>query len=139
MIEVTPSITIDDSEIQVDFVRSSGPGGQNVNKVATAAQLRFDVRGSPSLPDALKERLVKLAGSRMTGDGVLVIDARRYRTQEQNKADALARLADLLSRAATPPRPRKRTRPSLAARQERLDTKRQRSGIKKMRRRVEDD
>lgn len=138
MVEITSSLTIDDGEIQMDFVRSSGPGGQNVNKVATGVQLRFDVRSSPSLPEAVKERLVRLAGSRMTDEGILIIDAHRYRTQEQNKADALARLADLVSRAAIPPRTRKKTRPTLASQLERLNNKRQRSGIKKMRQRVDD-
>src|SRR5512145_1420050 len=110
MIEVTPDIAIDEGELQYEFIRSSGPGGQNVNKVATAVQLRFDVINSPSLPEDVKARLVTLAGSRLTGDGVLIIEARQYRTQDQNRADALLRLIDLLRQAAQKPKPRKKTR-----------------------------
>src|SRR5512137_2096505 len=106
MHRVTDTIAIDDSELSETFVRASGPGGQNVNKVATAVQLRFDVRHSPSLPPAVRERLARLAGARLTEAGVLVINARRHRTQEQNRRDALARLVDLVRRAAEPPRPR---------------------------------
>ena len=134
MIDVTPSLSIDESEIQMEFIRSSGPGGQNVNKVATAVQLRFDVAGSPSLPEDVKARLVTFAGSRLTGDGVLIIEAHQYRTQEQNRADALLRLVDLLRQAAHRPKPRKKTRPSVAAKARRLDEKRQRGEIKRMRR-----
>ncbi|RPJ45783.1 MAG: aminoacyl-tRNA hydrolase [Chloroflexi bacterium] len=134
MIEITPSLSIDESEIQYDFVRSSGPGGQNVNKVATAVQLRFDVAHSPSLPDDVKSRLATAAGSRLTGDGILIIEARQYRTQDQNRADALLRLIDLLRQAANPPRPRKKTRPSVAAKARRLDEKKKRSDVKHLRR-----
>ncbi len=134
MIEITPSLSIDDNEIQLDFIRSSGPGGQNVNKVATAVQLRFDVAHSPSLPEEVKTRLSQLAGSRLTADGVLIIEARQYRTQEQNRADAQLRLIDLLRQAAQKPRPRKKTRPSVAAKARRLDEKRQRSETKRLRR-----
>lgn len=133
MLEITPSVSIDENEIRIDFVRSSGPGGQNVNKVSTAAQLRFDVAHTPSLSDEVKERLVKLAGSRMTTEGVLVIEAHQYRTQEQNRADALLRLTDLIREAARKPRPRKKTRPHAGAVAERLDQKKQRGEIKRIR------
>lgn len=133
MLEITPSLSIDENEIRIDFVRSSGPGGQNVNKVSTAAQLRFDVAHTPSLSDEVKERLVKLAGSRMTTEGVLVIEAHQYRTQEQNRADALLRLTDLIREAARKPRPRKKTRPHAGAVAERLDQKKQRGEIKRIR------
>ncbi len=134
MIEITSSLSIDESEIQFDFVRSSGPGGQNVNKVSTGVQLRFDVRASPSLPGDVKMRLDRLAGSRMTADGVLVIDAHRYRTQDQNRADALMRLISLLTQAAVAPRPRHATRPTQASRVRRLEAKHLHSAIKHLRR-----
>jgi ribosome-associated protein len=133
MIEVIPSLFVDESEIQIDFIRSSGPGGQNVNKVSTAAQLRFDVENSPSLPSEVKYRLAKLAGSRMTNEGILIIDAHQYRTQEQNRADAMLRLMDLLRQASQKPKPRKHTRPSASARAARLDEKRHRGDIKRLR------
>ena len=125
---------IPENELSISFVRSSGPGGQNVNKVATAAQLRFDVRNSPSLAEEVKERLARLAGSRMTQDGILVIEAKRFRTQEQNRADALERLAGFLERAARRPRVRHATRPSLAARVRRVEAKKIRGAVKKQRR-----
>src|SRR5947199_6188293 len=108
MIRITDTISLDDSEIEESFVRSSRPGGQNVNKLATAVQLRFDVRRSPSLPERVRERLERLAGRRLTGDGVLVITAQRHRTQERNREDALERLLDLIRRAAEPPPPPRR-------------------------------
>jgi ribosome-associated protein len=136
MIPITPTLALDENEIQLDFVRASGPGGQNVNKVATAAQLRFDVRRSPSLPDGVRERLMRLAGRRITEDGVLIITAQRFRTQERNRQDALDRLVELVRRAAEPPKLRRKTRPTLAAKARRLDTKRQRGQTKRLRRPV---
>ena len=139
MIEVTSSVKIDESEIQLDFIRASGPGGQNVNKVASSVQLRFDVRKSPSLEADVKERLIKLSGSRMTEDGVLIIEAKRYRTQEHNRSDALQRLVTLIQKALEKPRSRRKTRPTLASQQRRLQQKKHRSGIKQTRRGVHDD
>jgi len=136
---VTRSIAIDESELVEEFVRSSGPGGQNVNKVATAVQLRFDVASSPSLPDDVRDRLVSIAGKRVTKDGVLVIEARRYRTQERNRKDARERLAALIRRAAVKPRSRKPTRPTRAARERRLEAKKQRGQRKRQRKRVGPD
>lgn len=138
MIEVTSSISIPENEIQLEFVQSSGPGGQNVNKVATAVQLRFDVRRSPSLPDDVRQRLEQLAGKRLKDDGVLVIDAHRYRSQEQNRQDAIDRLIAMIRKASQKPRMRKRTQPSVESRQKRLNEKRRRSEIKRLRRRVEE-
>lgn len=134
MIEVTSSIKLDESELRFDFVRASGPGGQNVNKVATAVQLRFDIRNSSSLPPEVKERLVKLAGSAVTSEGVLVLTARRYRTQEQNRVDAIQRLTNLIRQAAVEPRKRKPTRPGAAASGARLKSKTRRGEIKRARR-----
>jgi ribosome-associated protein len=134
MIQVTSRIAIEERELEERFIRASGPGGQNVNKVATAVQLRFDVAGSPSLPEPVRARLTRLAGRRLTRDGVLVIEAQRYRTQERNRKDALDRLIALIRRAAEPPRPRRKTRPSRAAREARLATKKIRGWIKGARR-----
>ncbi len=133
MIQVTETIQIDEDELEFSFIRSPGPGGQNVNKVSTSAQLRFDVTRSPSLSDDIKERLKILAGSRSTLDGVIVITARKYRSQERNKEDAIARLTDLIRLAAEPQKPRKRTKPTAASRYRRLDKKNQRSQVKRLR------
>jgi ribosome-associated protein len=138
MIEITPVIALDEQEIKIDFVRAAGPGGQNVNKVPTAVQLRFDVRNSPSLPDDVRERLARLAGRRLTAAGELVIQTRRFRTQEQNRQDALNRLVELIRRAAEKPRPRRSTRPSPAVKERRLVAKRHRSEAKRHRRSVSD-
>ncbi len=133
IMEITPTISIPDNELTFTFVRSSGPGGQNVNKVSTAAQLRFDVLKSASLTVDVKERLAKLAGIRMTQDGILIIEAKRYRTQEQNRADALLRLSALIQKAANRPRTRLATRPGLSARIKRVESKKKRGAVKKQR------
>ena len=139
MLKITPEIAVSDDEIVLQFVRASGPGGQHVNKVATAVQLRFDVAGSPSLPDEVRTRLRSIAGRRLTERGILVIDARRFRTQERNRQDAIERLVTLIRRAAQRPKPRKKTRPSAGARQRRLEEKRRRGDTKLLRRRVTDE
>jgi ribosome-associated protein len=134
VIQVTDAITLDERELEESFVRSSGPGGQNVNKLATAVQLRFDVRRSPSLPEPVRQRLEQLAGRRLTGDGVLIITAQRHRTQERNREDAQERLLDLIRRAAEPPPPSRRpTRPSKGARERRLGEKARRGQVKSLR------
>jgi ribosome-associated protein len=133
MIRITDDIAIDEREIEESFIRASGPGGQNVNKLSTAVQLRFDARRSPSLPNDVSTRLQRLAGSRLTKDGVLVITAQRHRTQERNRDDALARLIDLIRQAAVPPTPRRATRPTAASRARRLQGKKRRSTIKGLR------
>jgi ribosome-associated protein len=134
VIRVTDHISIDAREIEESFVRDSGPGGQNVNKLATAVQLRFDVRGSPSLPAEVRARLERLAGTRVTRDGVLIIIAQRHRTQARNREDALERLVELISRAAVAPRLRRPTRPSAAARKRPVEAKKHRAGVKRLRR-----
>jgi ribosome-associated protein len=133
MIRITDHIAIDESELDESFIRSSGPGGQNVNKLSTAVQLRFDVRRSPSLTDEVRARLARLAGRRLTRDGVLIITAQNHRTQERNRADALDRLIELIRQAAVRPVPRRATRPTKASRRRRLDSKKRRSGIKALR------
>jgi len=134
MIEITNTILLDPREISESFIRSPGPGGQNVNKVATAVQLRFDLRRSPSLPESVRARAVRLAGQRLTKDGVIVITAGRFRTRERNREDALARLVALLRKAAQRPTPRRATKPSAGAKRRRLDDKARRGAVKKLRR-----
>jgi ribosome-associated protein len=138
MIQVTPNITIDESEIDYSFVRSSGPGGQNVNKVSSAVVLRYDMERS-SLPDDVKKRLARLAGKRVTEDGVLMIKAQQFRTQERNRGDALERLIELVRQAATPPKVRTPTKPTRASQERHLQAKRHRSQTKQMRRSVPDE
>ena len=134
MIRVTQAISIGEDELEERFIRASGPGGQNVNKLASAVQLRFDVRHSPSLPHGVRARLERLAGRRLTNEGVLVITAQRHRTQERNRQDALDRLIDLIQRAAVPPVPRRPTKPTRASRERRLEGKKRRGSIKSLRR-----
>ena len=136
MIHVTPEIKLDDNELRFDFVRSGGPGGQNVNKVSTAAQLRFDVKGSANLKPGVRERIMKLAGQKMTRDGVLVIHANTYRSQEKNRDDAIRRLSDLIREASRVPKRRGKTKPTLASKTKRLESKKKRSRVKEMRRSV---
>jgi ribosome-associated protein len=134
MIRIDERISIDERELEERFIRASGPGGQNVNKLASAVQLRFDVRRSPSLPDDVRARLERLAGKRLTRAGVLVIMAQRHRTQERNRQDALERLIELIRRAAVAPTPRRATKPSAGAREQRLQSKKLRGSIKGLRR-----
>jgi len=132
-IAVTPTISLAEEELEESFVLASGPGGQNVNKVSSAVQLRFDVARSPSLDEDVRARLSALAGQRLTKDGVLVIDARSHRSQERNRADAKSRLVELIRRAAIPPKPRRATKPSKAAKRRRLESKKIRSQVKRTR------
>lgn len=136
MIRITRSIAIDDKEIKMDFIHASGPGGQNVNKVATAVQLRFDIKNSPSLSNDICERLIRLAGRRVSREGVLVIQARRFRSQERNRQDAIDRLVKLIKEAVKRPSPRRSTKPTRASKERRLNTKRQRADIKQLRQRI---
>ena len=132
MIDITPSLKIDERELQFEYIRASGPGGQNVNKVATAVQLRFDIRGS-SLPEEVKARLLVLAGKRVTLDGTLVMEVKRFRTQEQNREDAIERFVELMRRSAVKPKKRTRTKPSRESKEKRLKAKKQRGKIKNAR------
>lgn len=135
MIRITHRISIDEKELEESFLRSSGPGGQNVNKVETAVQLRFDVRNSPSLPERVKDRLAVIAGSRLTQEGVLIVVAQRHRTQERNRADALERLIEMIREAAAPPPPvRRPTKPTKGSQERRLNSKGKRGVVKKLRR-----
>ncbi len=133
VINISPNILLEEQEIQFDFIHAAGPGGQNVNKVASAVQLRFDVLHSPSLSPDIKNRLIKLAGKRISADGILIIEAKRFRTQDQNRNDALARLAALIQQASQPPKKRRPTKPTNAAREARLRAKHHRSQIKALR------
>jgi len=133
LLPITATLSLDPSELTISFIRASGPGGQNVNKVSSAAQLRFDLRGSRSLPGPVKTRAARLAGSRLTTEGVIVITAERHRTQALNRDDAVTRLVELLREAAVPPKPRRKTHPTLASKTRRLEGKAQRSTVKKLR------
>lgn len=131
MIRITPYLALDEGEIKLQFIRASGPGGQNVNKVSSAVQLRFGAAHSPSLPEDVRARLMRLAGSRLTNEGEVVIEAKRFRTQERNREDAIARLVELIRRATEKPKPRVATRPTLASKKRRLEAKKQRGEIKR--------
>ena len=139
MLHITRNIAINENEITFSFIRSSGPGGQNVNKVATAAQLRFDVKNSSSLTEAVKKRLIRLGGSRITDDGVLTITAQRFRTQERNRIDGLSRLTTLIRKSANPPKLRRKTQPPKKSIEKRIQDKKSRSRIKKLRQTHSDD
>jgi len=132
MLEITPSFSIDERELQFDFIRAAGPGGQNVNKVATAVQMRFDITNS-SLASDIKGRLIQLAGKRVNADGVLMLEAKRFRTQEQNRADAILRFIELVRKALVKPKPRKKTKPSAASKEKRLKAKRVKGATKRLR------
>src|ERR1700748_1345986 len=138
-VDIQPGVSLPDSDLSLSFVRASGPGGQNVNKVSSAVQLRFDLSGSRSLPKDVRDRLARLAGRRLTRDGVIVIIAQRYRTQERNRQDALDRLIALIRRAAEPPTPRRPTKPSRAAKERRLQAKAHRATVKQQRRTAPDE
>ena len=138
MLEINADITIKSAEIRFDFGRSSGPGGQNVNKVASAAQLRFDIRNSTSIPDEIKPRLIKLAGKRVNSEGILLIDARTSRSQSQNRAEALERLKSLILKALHKPKPRRKTKPTAASKEKRLRSKKIRGNLKRLRGNVKD-
>jgi ribosome-associated protein len=137
MININDRVALDETELQFEFVRASGPGGQNVNKVSTAVRLKFDVAGSPSLPEDIRKRLIRLAGKKVGADGFLTIHARARRTQEANRRDAIDRLADLVQKATEPPRPRRATRPTHTSRKQRLEAKRHRGQVKERRRSLE--
>ncbi|MBF0353347.1 MAG: aminoacyl-tRNA hydrolase [SAR324 cluster bacterium] len=136
MIQITPQICIEEHELHEEFIRASGPGGQNVNKVSTAVRLRFDVLNSPSLPHEVRDRLIRLSGKKITAEGILIIEAQRFRTQDRNRADALDRLIKLVRRATERPKPRKPTKPTKQARENRLEEKKLRSASKRMRKHV---
>jgi ribosome-associated protein len=133
MSQNTSTLQIAERELQFDFIRASGPGGQNVNKVATAVQLRFDILNSPSLASDVKGRLIRLAGKRVNADGVLLIESRRFRTQEANREDAVQKFLELLRRSLVPPKPRQKTRPTAASREKRLQGKKRKGAVKRTR------
>jgi len=133
MLQINQTLQIDERELQFEYIRASGPGGQNVNKVATAVQLRFDVINSPSLASDTKGRLIRLSGKRINADGVLVIEARRFRTQEANREDAIRRFTELVQKSLVPPKPRRRTTPTAASKEKRLKEKKRKGDIKKSR------
>ncbi len=133
MLQITPLVQLDERELHFDFIRSAGPGGQNVNKVATAVQLRFDINNSPALASDIKGRLIQLAGNRVNADGVLLIEAKRFRTQEQNREDAIQRLMELIRKASVPPKSRKKTKPTPASKTKRLHAKKVKGEIKRLR------
>lgn len=138
MIKINSDLSLQSNEVAFDFIRASGPGGQNVNKVATAVQLRFNVRNSPSLSEAVKDRLIRIAGKRVSSEGILIIDARRHRSQSKNREDALNRLKELIIKSLTLPKPRRKTKPTFASKEKRLRDKKARSRIKESRKPPDD-